>query len=129
MKRCPKCTGVFSLDAFPRSRAAKDGRGDYCKPCHAAQCKASRDKLHGSGRNYLLKLRYGITEAQADLMIAVQKGCCAICQRKRKLHVDHDHRTGVVRGMLCFDCNAGLGILDDDVGRLNALSDYLGRAT
>lgn len=128
MKRCPRCKGVFPLDSFPRNRAAKDGLGNYCKPCHAVISRANKVKRHGSERNYLLKFRYGITADQADLMIAVQKGCCAICQRKRKLQVDHDHRTGVVRGMLCFDCNAGLGILDDDIGRLNALADYLGRA-
>lgn len=127
MKRCPKCQGTFPLDSFPRNRSAKDGRGGYCKPCHIATMRANRIKKHGSERNYLMKYRYGISAEQADLMIAVQRQRCAICQRKRKLQVDHDHRSGMVRGMLCFDCNAGLGILDDDAHRLRALAEYLGR--
>ena len=58
-----------------------------------------------------------------------QGGGCAICGRPPKpgksLHVDHDHETGYVRGLLCFNCNAALGQLDDDLGRIERALTYV----
>lgn len=58
---------------------------------------------------YLLK-KYGITLRERQRMFKDQKGCCAICGKhesefKRKLHVDHNHKSKQVRGLLCFMCN------------------------
>ena len=55
-----------------------------------------------------LRHRYGITEDQYAAMLTKQKGVCLICGRpplNRRLSVDHDHRTGRVRGLLCYTCN------------------------
>jgi Autographiviridae endonuclease VII len=64
-------------------------------------------------------------------VIARQFGVCAICRREpdagRRLHVDHDHDTGRVRGLLCFTCNNALGDFEDDPGRLRAAIGYLHR--
>lgn len=62
-----------------------------------------------SRQAYLLK-RYGITEQQYDQLYTKQDGCCAVCKRhsssfKKRLSVDHDHKTGDVRGLLCVHCN------------------------
>ena len=59
---------------------------------------------------YLLK-RYGITEADYDRMLADHNGICGICgnpPKRQRLHVDHDHKTGRVRGLLCYRCNRAL---------------------
>ena len=75
-----------------------------------------------------LKVKYGITEADYDRMAKVQGGVCAICkcrQRFQKLAVDHDHKTGKVRGLLCVSCNRGLGTFFDSTYRLRAAADYL----
>lgn len=56
----------------------------------------------------MLKKKYGITRAQYDAMLVSQGGGCALCNappKTRALHVDHDHATGRVRGLLCFRCN------------------------
>ena len=128
MKRCPTCKGSFELEAFPRNRGTKDGRGTYCKPCHNARTRDTAQRLYGGSRSFLFKRRYGITAEQVDLMIRVQGGRCAICERAAsKLQVDHDHVTGLVRGMLCFNCNAGLGQVSDSVGHLKALLAYRSR--
>lgn len=79
-------------------------------------------------RNQQLKRTYGITVEQYESMLAAQNGVCAICFRGptgvRPLHVDHCHRTGKVRGLLCHQCNWYLGTLDKDPETLVRLSVY-----
>jgi hypothetical protein len=58
-------------------------------------------------------------------MLAEQEGCCAVCGKPAPEHVDHDHRTDEVRGMLCFNCNQALGNVRDSVAVLEKLQDYL----
>ena len=81
-------------------------------------------------RRHILKRLYGITVEQYDAMFAEQGGVCAICSRppgKKRLFVDHCHKTGKVRALLCQGCNAGIGHFADDVGRLLAAVEYLRR--
>lgn len=79
-----------------------------------------------------LRDRYGITIEQYEDMLQSQNGLCTICgvamdssQKTCIPHVDHDHSTGKVRGILCGSCNAGLGNFRDDVKRLLKAVDYL----
>jgi Recombination endonuclease VII len=76
-----------------------------------------------------LKRTFGITPEDYDRRLAQQGGGCAVCGRAPKpgksLHVDHDHETGYVRGLLCFKCNAALGQLDDDLGRIERALTYV----
>ncbi len=58
--------------------------------------------------------KYGLSAAEVEAMLEAQGGVCAICRTAPAVHVDHDHATGKVRGMLCFNCNAALGHLRDD---------------
>jgi hypothetical protein len=80
-------------------------------------------------RAYHLGKKFGITPEQYDEMLEAQGGGCAICRRPPRddisLHVDHDHETGAVRGLLCFRCNNSLGDLNDDAGLLQAAANYL----
>jgi hypothetical protein len=62
-------------------------------------------------------------------MLAAQHGVCAICQTAQAIHVDHDHRTGQIRGLLCLRCNAALGQLADDPLVLRRAARYLERST
>lgn len=60
------------------------------------------------GRAYRLRSQYGLTLAEYSLLLRAQKGGCGVCGRKplrTRLAVDHDHRTGLIRGLLCFRCN------------------------
>ena len=72
-------------------------------------------------------MRHGITLEEYDLLLALQGGVCAICKKKPKryLCVDHCHRTGRIRGLLCNKCNSGLGFYDDDPNRMEAGTAYL----
>lgn len=113
-KRCPRCGLLKPLEAFASHRAMRDGLQCYCRPCAAeylsTRCKACRAI---EGRAGHLKRSYGVTEEERDLMIAAQGGLCGICQEAPPEHVDHDHQTGKVRGVLCFSCNAALGQFKD----------------
>ncbi len=125
-KWCPDCDEVKPLDAFGSNAAAPSGVTTYCKPCHNARGKASKEKV-GGARSYHLRRRYGITAADADAMLEAQGGLCAICRSAPAAHVDHDHVTGAVRALLCFGCNGGLGQFGDDPERLRAAADYVER--
>lgn len=81
-----------------------------------AWAAANRDRVRG----YALKRRYGITLDQYRDLLKKQGGRCAVCRqlKKRTLHVDHDHGTGEVRGLLCDHCNRLLGFLGDTLPKM-----------
>lgn len=91
-----------------------------------------RDKVRTASRKYMLKWTYGLSEEQYQLLLASQGYRCAVCrsltpQNKRTnfFTVDHDHKTGRVRGLLCTKCNTALGNVDDDIKILQAAITYL----
>lgn len=123
--RCIKChTERPDSDFYRRSDNGK--RKGVCKYCEAKRVKLGR--VH---RKYLLKKIYGITIEQHDAMLAQQGGVCAICKTppeqstKGALAVDHDHRTGQVRGLLCGNCNAALGHFKDNPHLCKVGAEYL----
>ena len=125
MKRCPDCGETKALDEFPRNKNSKDGRHTYCKPCHNARGRETIQRLHGNSRHYHLKKRYGIGADEFDERVRLQGGVCAICGRPDPEHVDHSHETGEVRGILCFNCNGGLGQFRDSIDAVLAAAAYL----
>ena len=82
-------------------------------------------------RDKYLKKKYGISLRQYNGMLKRQKGKCAICGKRqrdapRNFSVDHDHRTGLIRGLLCIYCNSKLlKHLGDDIPRAKGLVRYL----
>lgn len=68
---------------------------------------------------------YGLSRADYNRMLEKQHGRCATCEEEKTLFIDHDHKTGVVRGLLCQDCNCALGFAKDDVVTLTRLIAYL----
>ena len=123
-KWCPDCSTVLPLSDFVRTVQSKSGYSSYCKPCHNSRSRTSRQKVGGS-RSYHLTRRYGITAAEADHMLDMQGGLCAICKVAPAQHVDHDHATGKIRSLLCFNCNGGLGQFKDDPAVLRAAAEYV----
>ena len=77
-------------------------------------------------RNYQLWYRHGLTVADYRALRRQQHGCCAICGKKRwRLVVDHNHKTGKIRGLLCNSCNSLLGFARDSTANLTAAVRYL----
>ena len=87
-------------------------------------------KIEVNERNRWRKLliRHGITKDQYEQLFRSQDGKCAICRTElnKKLAVDHDHKTNMIRGLLCHKCNMALGILED---RVDAMIEYLNKPT
>ena len=144
-KVCAKCQKSKALDLFVMRKTAVGGYGSHCIECSrlmsretASRRKASpeRQAAHLAGRaDASVRIRamnrarlYGISpEVQQDLMDS-QDSCCAGCGvvgDESVFHVDHDHKTGAVRGFLCKKCNSILGLAADDPGRLYDLAEYL----
>ena len=74
--------------------------------------------------------KYGITEDDYLRIFEGQKGVCLICglpQLTKRLHIDHDHKTGKIRGLLCENCNRGLGMFKDDIVTLKSAIGYLNK--
>ena len=97
-----------------------------------AEWRANNLERHNDARRRsVLRSKYGLTPETYDALLETQAGACAICgckAGKRALHVDHDHRTGKVRGLLCNNCNRCLGLLKDDVAVLRSAVAYLERS-
>jgi hypothetical protein len=76
----------------------------------------------------IIQKKYGITEDDYQKLLEQQNGVCAIClrhQRKQRLSIDHSHRTGRVRGLLCTRCNRNIGRFFDSWQMLQRAADYL----
>jgi RNase P subunit RPR2 len=96
----------------------------------SSEWKRQRPDLTAArNREYHLRHRYGISMRQRDDLLNDQQGRCKACgdvlAPSRHVHVDHDHRTGRIRGILCHSCNGALGHAQDDSTRLRSLADYM----
>jgi hypothetical protein len=116
---CKHCGEEKPLDEFPKGRKRRDGqqRYAYCKICHRDVARA----------NYLKRI-FKLTVEEYDKLLAFQDGLCAICRqapRAMRLAIDHDHKTGLVRGLLCSFCNRALATFLDELDRLQRAVAYL----
>ncbi len=114
---------------------------NQCIQCRATARKAWREKnvehrasydqsYYAENRKKLdhiaMLRRYQMTQEEYDEMHAASQGHCAICsQHKERLCIDHCHATGKVRGLLCYNCNTGLGLMRDNVDYLASAIEYL----
>ena len=129
IKICRRCNIPKPLSSFGLHPDTRDGRQSNCLSCGKELTKAFRAKT-GYRRKRSLQKLYGITIEDYNNMFAAQQGKCAICGRHqsefdRIFVVDHDHTTGVVRGLLCSRCNNGLGMFQDSTKLLVEAIRYL----
>lgn len=71
--------------------------------------------------------KFGLAPGAYQAMLLSQDGCCAVCGEKRKLVVDHNHKTGAVRALLCSPCNTAIGLLKEDPTRFHSAVQYLAK--
>lgn len=113
-----------------RSSYNKKYRGKY-KDYLKKYYENNREKISKRSRNSAYKKKFGITIEEYDRMLISQNGVCAICNipeislRNTHFSVDHCHKTGKVRGLLCYKCNTTLGFVNDNTKVLKNAINYL----
>ena len=133
-KVCNKCGKTKSIFSFYR-RSDRQEREAQCIDCRN-KYERERYRIDVGRRSDIVttnrKRRYGITPQDLVAMFKAQEYKCACCSDPlpdvtRHVHIDHDHKTGAVRGVTCRDCNMALAYGRDDPARLRAAADYLER--
>lgn len=109
-KWCFQCRAWKPGFGFAVDRSRRGGRTSRCRPCVSTASTASR---------------YGMTVEGLAAFRATHGDRCGICAAREALYVDHDHRTGAVRGLLCPKCNSAIGLLDESPERFAAALAYL----
>lgn len=127
---CPRCGGSAKKYTKVYKSGPRKGRSEVkfaCKTC--MQFYNSRSKTYRRNWNRLKK--YGLTPEQFQKMVEEQQGACAICLKKfvEEPCVDEDHKTKQIRGLLCDDCNVGLGRMKDNIPALLKAVEYLQDST
>jgi hypothetical protein len=115
-----------------------------CKKCNVEYATAWRNRNRQTVREYarkwdalnpgkkksqFLKSKYGITIQVFEQMAQAQEGKCDICRKTPQgtLYVDHSHKSGKVRALLCNKCNTALGFMDEDIDRFLSAANYLAK--
>jgi hypothetical protein len=146
-KVCTVCRILKSLDEFSNRKVSRDGKRSECKSCSTKSAmlwaKKNPDKVKINAKKFRetnkesckyrkLKDKYNISEQEYLKLVNKQKNSCAICNilekhLRRALDVDHCHKTGKVRGLLCEKCNKAIGIFNDDIKLFKKAINYLGK--
>lgn len=108
----------------------KSGYLNFCKRCENQKCYVKRTSEYQ--RNWQLKVKFGITIDDYNKMLESQDYKCGICERhmtefNKNLGVDHNHKTGDIRGLLCQFCNTGLGLFREDLNLIKKVCNYIER--
>ena len=138
-KKCITCGKIKTVNMFYcKKRGVSEYEGE-CKVCRKIRsrrywCTTGRFKKEPC-RIHSLKNKYGITIEQYDKMHKSQNGVCSICgnpemtkykdRTTQRLSIDHDHKTGLIRGLLCRKCNTSLSAFEDDIDILASAISYL----
>ena len=150
---CYTCSKEKEDTEYHVDKTRKTGRKGSCKECLNSYNKSNYSLEKGRAKNkrwrelnknktkmfyrkWALKRQYGITLEEYDDMLKKQQGLCYLCglpetaskatkDGVKNLAVDHCHKTGKVRKLLCTKCNTAIGLLNDDIGLVKRLAQYL----
>jgi hypothetical protein len=139
IKKCSHCSLEKSLNEFNKSKSSKDGLQYVCKNCNSTYYSENRTKILDRTKDYGKRTevkqrnnikkrqkRYGVSEEQFEEMKIEQQNKCKICCKElENFHTDHNHLTGAIRGLLCGNCNRGIGFLKEDPAILLNAIKYL----
>lgn len=127
---CRDCTNQANRKKY-YPKITEEARDRKRKKNHLAYHAMAELEKKDHNRKQGLKQNHGLTLEEFDIMLAAQDGRCAICGRDNptgrfsQWHIDHCHRTGQIRGILCDSCNRGLGMFKDNVEFLQTAIAYL----
>ncbi len=134
-RRCTRCKELKPVTEFTWEKRQR--YLNNCKKCMSEKTLIwrgnNRHRIKEHDRKIHIKTKYKISMETFDILCAVQGNRCGICRRDlpiaekkwREVCVDHDHLTGKIRGILCRNCNTGVGHLQDNPDLLQAASLYV----
>lgn len=145
-KVCPQCNRDLHFQEYGKDACKANGLRSWCKECQRKKSRESRLKNPGYHNAYVrawgarnkdriknrdLKCKYGISLDDYNRMLEEQGNRCGICLKGKenfqaRLYVDHCHKTGTVRKLLCARCNFFIGYMEANRERLNNALTYLG---
>lgn len=138
VKTCKTCGETKGTSLFASQiKRGKEYVSLHCRSCDNERKKAyyaaNPEKLRDKAKKYQLKSKYGLSEKDLAYMLEASDHRCEICNTSVEYgrislgaaHIDHCHETGKVRGVLCSQCNLGLGHFRDDVTYLENAISYL----
>lgn len=119
-KYCSKCREWKLFELFPKNKNSKDGLNHWCKKCNNKNTSSwQKDKKNNHKvTNRMIKHRYNITLEERNVLERSQNGLCKICLKKKKLVIEHCHRTKKVRGLTCNGCNVKIAWYERNKGRI-----------
>ncbi len=126
----------YGPDNFKWQAHLKRQEGETRKDWWARKRQARLANIPAMERIRDLKRRFGLTPDDYQAMVKAQKGVCAVCHKpetsfepktgtRKSLAIDHCHKSGKIRGLLCWHCNSALGKVEDSIPRLKAMIAYL----
>lgn len=124
---------IVAYSAMTRGNTKSCGCQQYPKGELSANWKHGRSQSKEYDLEYQMKKNYGIGFFEYDAMFKKQNGLCAICDapppnhHKKRLNIDHCHKSGRIRGLLCDACNRGIGLLKDSPDLMLKAISYLAR--
>jgi|688.fasta_scaffold690137_3 hypothetical protein len=146
MIQCTKCLEIKSEEFFRKDLKKINNKKSNCKNCESKADTRYKDNpekekqrvkswrktqgtnLKNTYKKWALKKNYNLTLEEYNLKLQEQNGVCAICKtppNKKQLAVDHCHKTGKNRELLCANCNTSLGLLYDDLNIITSLRNYI----
>jgi len=135
MKTCVVCKIEKHITEYGVHKGYADNRRTMCNCCKRQKGREwhyanKQEYCYEKDKDSKLRSAYGISYKDYQSMLAMQDGRCAICGtndtgKRKAFHVDHCHDTGEVRGLLCGNCNSGIGNLRDEVALLERAIEYL----
>lgn len=141
IKGCSKCKKSKDYSEFHKDKNRPTGLTNWCRTCYSEHSYSLKSQkrlrsYHNNPENKKryennrLKRTYGINLDQYNQMLFNQNCCCAICGKnktefKTSFHVDHCHKTLVIRGLLCFNCNIAIGNFYENIETLKSAIEYL----
>lgn len=131
LKKCFDCKRILELSQYVNNKHRKDGKSHCCRQCTRRRTKEYYGEYPEKRTDKWLKTRYGITIDDYKRMYSEQNGKCYICKtdkapsKFKRFSVDHCHKSGKVRGLLCRNCNLILGGAKDSEEILLNCIEYL----
>lgn len=132
-KMCDMETPIKNFGQY-RAKSGNKVRRKTCNKCRSRQQSDRykndpkiQERMKDVARDHRLKKQYGITETDFQNMLSKQNNRCLICDNnfEKTANIDHCHDTGEVRGLLCWNCNIGLGYFKDSIENLSSAIEYL----